>query len=955
VNATDTDVFVRRLLTDGSADERFGGVFASSLDATPTFTEGGAAVVMDNDLRLFDAELTAADNFSGSTLTIQRQGGANGEDLFSATGTLSSLVEGGSLTVGGTSIGTVTTNSSGRLVLQFNSAATGSLVYAALRQLGYANSSNTPPSSVVIDWLFDDGNTGSQGTGSNLTALGSITVNIQNAADLTITVPASVNTAEDTLLVLSGPQLIQFDDGIAADARVQVTLSVAQGTLTLSSNAGVTFVEGADGTSRMVIEGFTSALNAAIDGLQYQPLPDYNGPDQLTVATSFHADLAGQYIFDSGTADDSSAGSPENGTLLGTAVVATDGTRGQVLSLDGTGAAVSVPGVFGNPSQLTLAGWVNLAAADLQGADLISLGDNVALRLDADPISGIQAAVFNGTTTETVNTGILIAGTGWHHVAMTVDSNTLLARVYVDGQLAAAGSLSGPIAWTQGTSTFIGKNGNGGSNHDLNGLVDDARIYTRALSADEIASLAEELDIATGTVAITVTPVNDAPVVIVPSAPLTAVEQTSLAIHGTGFSVSDVDEATLGAAATFSVVEGTLTISAGDSGVSVVSGNGTGSVVFTGSIAAINNLLTGASTGTITYLNSSDTPAATTVLTLSVSDGGNVGADPGLSGGVADEVGIGTTLLNITAINDAPVITSSGAGPTAVITLAENVTPVVTVASTDIDGGTPTYSVIGGADAARFTIDAATGTLSFVAPPDFEAPSDSNGDNVFVVTVQVSDGAGGTDSQTLTITITDVNESGITTIADNDPATNQITENGAIGLTTGITAFADDADGTDTVSYTLLDDAGGRFAIDSVSGVVRSLLTLDAEVATTHNITVQATSTDGTSTIRTFAIAVNDVDEFDVGPVTDTDPAADNVTENAVVGTLVGITGSASDADITTNLITWSLDDDAAGQFAIDATTGIVTVSGAIDREAGSTRTIILRATSADGSFSLQA
>ena len=47
----------------------------------------------------------------------------------------------------------------------------------------------------------------------------------------------------------------------------------------------------------------------------------------------------------------------------------------------------------------------------------------------------------------------------------------------------------------------------------------------------------------------------------------------------------------------------------------------------------------------------------------------------------------------------------------------------------------------------------------------------------------------------------------------------------------GVTAFADDADGTDTVSYSLDDDAGGRFAIDANTGVVTVAGGIDREAA----------------------------------------------------------------------------------------------------------------------------
>ena len=56
-----------------------------------------------------------------------------------------------------------------------------------------------------------------------------------------------------------------------------------------------------------------------------------------------------------------------------------------------------------------------------------------------------------------------------------------------------------------------------------------------------------------------------------------------------------------------------------------------------------------------------------------------------------------------------------------------------------------------------------------------------------------------------------------------------------------------------------------------------------------------------------------------VGP-TDTDGATGgSVAENAVNGTAVGITASASDADVGATIL-YSLSDDAGGRFAIDPT-----------------------------------
>ncbi len=149
-------------------------------------------------------------------------------------------------------------------------------------------------------------------------------------------------------------------------------------------------------------------------------------------------------------------------------------------------------------------------------------------------------------------------------------------------------------------------------------------------------------------------PINDAPVVTAPAASLSATEQTDLEIAGTGFSVSDADDAGGGAIATLSVGEGSITVASGTSGVLVTGGNGTGSVTLSGTIDQIDNLLTGA--GTITYYNGSDNPGASTVFSVTVNDQGNTGTDPGLSGDAFSEEGSNSVTINITAENDAPSI-----------------------------------------------------------------------------------------------------------------------------------------------------------------------------------------------------------------------------------------------------------------------------------------------------------
>jgi hypothetical protein len=56
-------------------------------------------------------------------------------------------------------------------------------VNLVLSQVTYRNTSNTPPASVNIDWVFSDGNKGAQGTGGAQTVTGSTTVNFTAVND----------------------------------------------------------------------------------------------------------------------------------------------------------------------------------------------------------------------------------------------------------------------------------------------------------------------------------------------------------------------------------------------------------------------------------------------------------------------------------------------------------------------------------------------------------------------------------------------------------------------------------------------------------------------------------------------------------------------------------------------------------------------------------------------------
>jgi hypothetical protein len=112
----------------------------------------------------------------------------------------------------------------------------------------------------------------------------------------------------------------------------------------------------------------------------------------------------------------------------------------------------------------------------------------------------------------------------------------------------------------------------------------------------------------------------------------------------------------------------------------------------------------------------------------------------------------------ISVNSNAPVITSDGGGESAAISILENTTAVTTVRATDADiAPVLRYGIAGGADAGRFAIDSYTGVLRFIAPPDRENPADSNGDNVYEVTVSASDSSHG-DTQAISVAVLNVIE-----------------------------------------------------------------------------------------------------------------------------------------------------------------------------------------------------
>ena len=235
------------------------------------------------------------------------------------------------------------------------------------------------------------------------------------------------------------------------------------------------------------------------------------------------------------------------------------------------------------------------------------------------------------------------------------------------------------------------------------------------------------------------------------------------------------------------------------------------SVIFT---VSGSELAIGDTTGLLTFASAPDFETKSSyTATVTASDGINETSQ--------------VITVNVTNVNDAPVITSS-----ATFSAAENQTEIGTVTATDADGGDSVTFAVSGSDAASLSINSSSGLLTFASAPDFETKSS------YTATVTASDGINET-SQVITVNVTNVNEAPVFTSS----ATFEVAEDETpIG-----TVIISDADG-DSVTFTV---SGTELKITS-AGV---LTYVSAPNHLSHRTTATVTASDGTNS-STQAIEV---------------------------------------------------------------------------------------------------
>ncbi len=244
-------------------------------------------------------------------------------------------------------------------------------------------------------------------------------------------------------------------------------------------------------------------------------------------------------------------------------------------------------------------------------------------------------------------------------------------------------------------------------------------------------------------------------------------------------------------------------------------------------------------------------------------------------------------------------------------------TAVGTVTATTTGAGPVRYAIAAGNDAGAFALDASTGALTVAGTLDHETSASH--------TLTVEARAGGSQATTTaTVTVTDVDEAPAFGTAN---YAFSVAEDAATGAAVGTVSATDPEDGALTYAITAGNEAGA-FALDAGTGALTVAGTLDHETADDYGLTVAASDAAGHTATADVAITVTDVA---FPPVFAETSYAWSVAEDAAVGVTVGTVGATDpEGGAVTFAITAGND---AGHVAIDASTGALTVAGALDYE----------------------
>jgi VCBS repeat-containing protein len=237
-----------------------------------------------------------------------------------------------------------------------------------------------------------------------------------------------------------------------------------------------------------------------------------------------------------------------------------------------------------------------------------------------------------------------------------------------------------------------------------------------------------------------------------------------------------------------------------------------------------------------------------------------------------------TVSIAVTPVNDAPTVAA-----TQTVAGTEDTAATVTVVGADVDAGDVLSYKAG--TAGNGTVTGGTGGV-FTYTPN----ANFNGADSFVVTV--TDKAGDTATQTVTVNVAAVNDAPVITSG----GTGSVNENAAVA-TVIYTASATDVDAADTLLFSIKAGVGdaGSVGINPNTGAVTLNSSANFEIKSTYSFTVVATDAGGLMAEKSVTVAVGNVND---APVATADSA------NALTGQLTTINVLSNDTDEDGNALT---------------------------------------------------